>query len=90
MAAFFNDELPGANAQYLGPDNAWKPTCWWFEMPGAGKRLAIEERVYEAWPSHKELLERVCKHWGLLEELRNAGPGDYRFVREGEKVKMIV
>lgn len=90
LAAFLNEHFPGADAHYAGPDNTSKPTCWRFEMPGLGKRLAIDERVYEAWPSHDELLERTFKHWGLLDELRGAGPGDYRFVREGEKVKMTV
>jgi hypothetical protein len=90
LAAFLNEKIPGSNAQYAGPDNSWKPSCWRFDMPGAGKRLIIEERVFEAWPAHKELLGRVFEHWGLLQQLQNAGPGDYRFVREGEKVKMTM
>lgn len=90
LAKFLSEEFPGSEAQYRGPDNPTAPACWLFDLPGLQKQLAIDERVYEAWPAHKELLERVFKHFGLADELRSAGPGRYRFVREGEKVKMTV
>jgi hypothetical protein len=90
LAAFLNEKFPEANAQYEGPDRPSAPTKWFFDLPGLGKRLAIDERVYEAWPAHKSLLEKVFEHYGLLEQLRTAGPGEYRLLREGEKVKMTL
>lgn len=88
LAAFLNEKFPGAGAEYKGPDKPSAPTKWLFELPGAGKHIAIDERVYEAWPSHKELLERVFTHYGLLDQLGGAAPGEYKIVREGEKVKL--
>ena len=87
LTRFFDEKFPGAGAVYAGPDTPEDPKEHRFELAGVRKRIAIDEKAFEAWGSSKPMLEKAFAHFDLIPQL-DRGPGDYKIVREGQNVKV--
>lgn len=87
LARFFDEKFPGAGAVYAGPDKPEDPSEHRFELAGVHKRVVIDEKAFEAWGSSKPMLEKAFAHFDLIRQL-DSGPGEYKIVREGQKIKV--
>lgn len=87
LTRYFDEKFPGAGTFYAGPDKPEDPKEHRFELAGVSKRIVIDEKAFEAWGSSKPMLEKAFHHFDLLGQL-DAGPGEYRIVREGQKIKV--
>lgn len=79
-----NEQFPGSQATWIGPPEEPR---YIFELGGAGKRIVVEERVFDQWGGSKPGMRKTLEHHKIDEHIAQCPAGSALHIKPGNGEK---
>lgn len=84
LAELLDERFPGSQTAWAGPP---EHSSYRFEMPGANKRIVVEERVFDIWGGSKPALEKMLQYHDIDKKIAEAPASSEIRIRPGNGEK---